>query len=220
MALALFDLDNTLLGGDSDYAWGQHLVEMGVVDGEHYERANRAFYELYKAGQLDIHAFAAFAFRPLVENTLEDLHRWRAEFLEQKIRPMMLAAGLARIDWHRSRGDEVLIITATNSFVTQPIADAFGVSELIATEPEREGERFTGRIAGIPCFQRGKVERLSQWLTERGRSLEESWFYSDSHNDLPLLEQVTYPVAVDPDATLKAVAIERGWPVTSFRETM
>ncbi|MGF1642639.1 MAG: HAD family hydrolase [Thiotrichales bacterium] len=219
MTLALFDLDNTLLDGDSDYAWGQHLIELGVVDREHYEASNRRFYEQYQAGLLDIHAFARFAYQPLIDNPREDLMRWREDFMQRRVMPMMLETGRQRIDWHRRRGDAVMIITATNSFVTRPIADAFGVSELIATEPEQIDGRYTGRIAGTPCFQSGKVTRLEAWLAQNGGTLEESWFYSDSHNDVPLLERVSYPVAIDPDPQLRAIAVARGWPIASFRES-
>ncbi len=218
MKLALFDLDNTLLAGDSDYAWGQFLVARGVVDGAAYEAANERFYAQYKAGELDIHEFARFAFRPLRDNPLPRLEAWRREFLDRCIRPMMLAEGQRRIDWHRAQGHEVVIITATNAFVTRPIAEAFGVRHLIATEPARDERGFTGEIAGTPCFQEGKVARLEEWLRERGVARPaESWFYSDSHNDLPLLERVHHPVAVDPDDTLARVARERGWPIRSFR---
>ncbi len=217
MGLALFDLDNTLLAGDSDYSWGQFLIELGVVDRDEYERANRRFYEEYQAGRLDIHEFAAFAFRPLVSNSLADLERWRERFLHERVEPMMLDAGKEKIEAHRRAGDDVVIITATNRFITEPIASAFGVRHLLATEPEFRDGGFTGRIAGIPCFQQGKVARLEQWLARTGGSLDQSWFYSDSHNDLPLLERVTRPVAVDPDDELESVARRRGWEITSFR---
>lgn len=217
MSLALFDLDNTLLGGDSDYAWGQFLVEQGVVDAVSYEAANQRFYENYKQGNLDIHEFAAFAFRPLTEHPIEQLQAWRALFIEQKIRPIMLDKGASAIQHHRGRGDAILIITATNSFVTQPIAEAFGVSNLIATDPEHVDGRYTGRISGTPCFQEGKVERLQQWLKDQALSLEGSTFYSDSHNDLPLLEAVERPVAVDPDDKLRDHATKNNWEVISFR---
>ncbi len=217
MSLALFDLDNTLLAGDSDYSWGQFLIELGVVDRDEYEQANQRFYDDYQAGRLDIHEFAAFAFRPLVENALADLERWREQFLRERIAPIMLPAGREKIEAHRQAGDDIVIITATNRFITEPIAAAFGVSQLLATEPEFRDGAFTGRIAGIPCFQQGKVERLMQWLAETGGTLDESWFYSDSHNDIPLLERVVHPVAVDPDDALRVVAEERGWDMVSFR---
>lgn len=218
MALALFDLDNTLLAGDSDYSWGQFLVSLGAVDAEAYKKANQQFYEDYKAGKLDIHEFARFAFKPLAENSLEQLEAWREQYVEEIIRPMMTTKGQEKIDWHKQQGDEVVIITATNSFITRPIAEAFAVEHLIATEPARVDGRFISDISGIPCFQDGKVKRLSAWLAAQpGLTLEKSWFYSDSHNDLPLLEQVDHPIAVDPDQQLHQIATRKGWVMTSFR---
>ncbi|KAA6185503.1 HAD family hydrolase [Thiohalocapsa marina] len=217
MALAIFDLDNTLIAGDSDYLWGQHLVERGVVDGEGYEAANARFYADYREGRLDIDAFLRFALRPLSEHTLDDLLQWRAEFVRQRIEPIMLAAAHALIARHREAGDTLLIITATNAFVTTPIAERYGVPHLIATEPEFADGRYTGAVAGTPAFQQGKVERLRQWLEERDEDLRDSHFYSDSINDVPLLETVDNPVAVDPDPHLADVARERGWPILSLR---
>ena len=218
MALAIFDLDNTLLGGDSDYLWGQFLIEQGLVDGEHYERENQRFYDEYRAGALDIHAFLMFMLRPLAEHPLPELLAWRERFLEEKIQAILLPKADELLDRHRTAGDTLLIITATNRFITAPIAERLGVPHLLASEPELIDGRYTGRPTGIPCFQHGKVERLAAWLTETGGDLAESWFYSDSHNDLPLLDQVTYPVAVDPDATLAHHARERGWPIISLRD--
>ena len=217
MALALFDLDNTLLDGDSDYAWGQYLVERGIVDGQAYEAANERFYGLYKQGRLDIYEFARFAFTPLKENDYAQLLEWRSEFITDKIAPIMLEKGHDKIKEHQGRGDTVMIITATNSFVTGPIAAAFGVKHLIATVPEMREGRFTGEIEGVPCFREGKVQRLQQWLEKHDMGLDDSTFYSDSHNDLPLLEQVSNPVAVDADDTLIETAKARNWPITSFR---
>jgi len=219
MALALFDLDNTLLAGDSDYSWGQFLVSLGVVDASAYEKANQQFYEDYKEGKLDIHEFARFAFKPLAENPLKQLEAWRKQYVEEIIRPMMTVKGQDKINWHKQRGDEVVIITATNSFITQPIAEAFGVEHLIATEPARDNGQFIADIAGVPCFQDGKVKRLHTWLdAQPDLTLNGSWFYSDSHNDLPLLEQVGHPVAVDPDQQLQQIATKKGWAMTSFRD--
>jgi HAD superfamily hydrolase (TIGR01490 family) len=220
MNLALFDLDNTLLACDSDYEWGQFLVDRGVLDRDTYEAQNAAFDEQYKAGVLDIHEFLGFALRPLAEHTPEDLERWHAEFMAARIRPAMGAPALALVRRHLAAGDLCAIVTATNSFVTGPIARAFGVPHLLATEPERSGGRFTGRVAGIPCFREGKIARVDAWLAGQGRRLADfpqSAFYSDSHNDLPLLERVTRPVAVDPDPQLAAVARARGWPEVSLR---
>jgi HAD superfamily hydrolase (TIGR01490 family) len=220
MRLALFDLDNTLLAGDSDYEWGQFLVDRGVLERDAYEAQNRAYFEQYVAGTLDIHEYLGFALRPLAEHAPEDLARWHAEFMRKRILPMVTAASRALVRRHLERGDLCAIITATNSFVTAPIAREFGVSHLIATEPESRDGRFTGRVAGTPCFREGKVRRLEEWLAAQRASLgefAESAFYSDSHNDLPLLERVTRPVAVDPDEQLQAEARRRRWEVISLR---
>lgn len=217
LELAIFDLDNTLLGGDSDYLWGRFLVRKGLVDGELFERENQRFYDEYKAGTLDIHEFLRFSLKPLTEHEPEVLESWRRVFMEEMIAPIILPKARALVDRHRAEGRRSLIITATNRFVTEPIAEAFGVDDLLATEPERVNGRYTGRVAGIPCFQEGKVQRLEAWLAEHGGDLKGSWFYSDSHNDLPLLERVDHPVAVDPDATLAAAARERGWEILSLR---
>jgi HAD superfamily hydrolase (TIGR01490 family) len=220
MRLALFDLDNTLLAGDSDYEWGQFLVDRGVLERDAYESQNRAYYEQYAAGTLDIHEFLGFALRPLAAHEPADLERWHAEFMAQRIRPMIGTPARELVRKHQQAGDLCAIITATNSFVTRPIAREFGVEHLIATEPESKNGRFTGKVAGIPCFREGKVERLDDWLAGRGKRLgdfAESTLYSDSHNDLPLLERVRRPVAVDPDEKLAARAKERGWAVISLR---
>jgi HAD superfamily hydrolase (TIGR01490 family) len=220
MRLALFDLDNTLLAGDSDYEWGQFLVDHGVLERESYEAQNRTYYEQYVAGTLDIHEYLGFALRPLAEHTAQDLERWHAEFMRLRVLPMISDAARALVRGHREAGDVCAIITATNRFVTAPIARAFGVEDLIATEPEVREGRFTGRVAGTPCFREGKLARLEQWLAARGQRLRDfaqSVFYSDSHNDLALLARVTRPVAVDPDEALAAEARRRGWAVISLR---
>lgn len=216
LGLAIFDLDNTLLGGDSDYLWTQFLVERGLVD-KAYERENRRFYQRYQAGTLDIHAFLRFQLRPLAERDPSDLYAWREEFLTQKIQPIILPAARELLQKHRTQGDTLLIATSTNRFITEPIAGALGVENLLATEPEMADGRYTGRVSGIPCFREGKVQRLEQWLRERAMSLDDSGFYSDSHNDIPLLERVTRPVAVDPDAELARHAKDQGWPIISLR---
>ncbi|MDX1656350.1 MAG: HAD family hydrolase, partial [Candidatus Competibacteraceae bacterium] len=213
MSLAIFDLDNTLLGGDSDYLWGRFLIENGIVDAIAYEQANQRFYEDYQAGTLDIQAFLGFALKPLAENDPADLVAWRQRFMTEKIRPIMLSKAQTLLDKHRSQGNVLVIITATNRFVTEPIAEALRVSHLLATEPEWQEGRYTGRPIGIPCFQDGKVQRLEAWLKDTGHTLAGSWFYSDSHNDLPLLGRVDNPVAVDPDLILERHARQRGWPV-------
>ena len=220
MRLALFDLDNTLLAGDSDYEWGQFLVDRGILEREQYEAQNRAYYDQYAAGTLDIHEYLGFALRPLAAHTPGDLARWHADFMQNRILPMVGAPARALVRRHLERGELCAIITATNSFVTAPIAREFGVPHLIATEPERREGRFTGRVHGTPCFREGKVRRLDEWLAGLRRRLDEfaeSSFYSDSHNDLPLLERVSRPVAVDPDAALAAEAARRGWERISLR---
>ena len=217
MELALFDLDNTLLGGDSDYLWGRFLIEEGLVDERSYERENERFYMEYREGRLDIDEFLRFQLRPLAEYRTAELQEMRARYLEEKIRPIVLPAARALIEEHRSAGRYLLIITATNSFLTRPIADMLGVETLLATEPEIADGRYTGGVAGTPCFREGKVARLHEWLARRGMNLEHSWFYSDSHNDLPLLELVAHPVAVDPDETLAQHAETKGWPIISLR---
>jgi HAD superfamily hydrolase (TIGR01490 family) len=215
--LVLFDLDNTLLAGDSDFEWAQFLIEQQVLDREVYEARNHDFYEQYKSGTLDIHEFLDFQLKPLSRHPRAQLDGWHRDFMERKIRPLVRDKAHALVAQHR--GDLCAVITATNSFVTAPIAREFGIAHLIATEPEcRDGE-FTGGVDGIPCFREGKVARLDAWLAARGESLgsfSESWFYTDSLNDLPLLERVTHPVAVDPDPTLRAHARHQGWRVMSL----
>ena len=218
--LALFDLDNTLLNGDSDYEWGQFMCDRGVVDRAAYEAGNRVYYEQYVDGTLDIHEYLAFALRPLANHTPQDLDRWHGEFMRTRIAPMILPKARALVRRHLEAGELCAIITATNSFVTAPIAREFGVAHLIATEPERRDGRFTGRVSGTPCFRDGKLARLDQWLAGLGRRMadfEASTCYSDSHNDLPLLQRVTRPVAVDPDPTLAREAARRGWERISLR---
>ena len=220
MELALFDLDNTLLSGDSDYEWGQFLISEGVVAREIYESENQRFYDDYKAGRLDIHEFLGFALAPLARHPLQQLEAWRARFMDTKIRPIIRERGRACLREHAAKGDLCAIITATNSFVTTPIARELGVTHLIATEPEvREDGGFTGKPHGVPCFREGKIARLEDWLQAQGRQLSDfsaTWFYSDSHNDIPLMQRVSRAVAVDPDDTLARVARERGWDITSF----
>ncbi|MDY6942112.1 MAG: HAD family hydrolase [Pseudomonadota bacterium] len=218
MALALFDLDNTLLAGDSDHLWGDFLSEQGAVDPAWYRAENERFYRAYQEGTLDIYEFLAFSLRPLSEHPLSLLERWRTAFFQSKIEPIMLPAARELLARHRRAGDTLLIITATNRFVTDPIAQAFAVDALLATEPELLNGRYTGKVCGVPCFQSGKVTRLDAWMNERDQTWAGSYFYSDSHNDLPLLERVAHPVAVDPDPQLAAAARARDWPVISLRE--
>ena len=216
MRLAIFDLDNTLLTSDSDHLWGEFLAERGIVDGEHYRRENDRYLAEYKAGRLDIHEFLRFSLRVLAEHDTGELGRLRAAFIEEKIAPVVAPGAPPLLARHREAGDHLMIITATNSFVTSPIASLLGVETLLATEPELRDGRYTGRVTGTPCFREGKVLRLEAWLAEHGATLAGSSFYSDSHNDLPLLERVDRPVAVDPDETLEETARERGWPVMSL----
>mgnify|MGYP000741846428 CR=1 FL=1 len=217
MALAIFDLDNTLLGGDSDYLWGEFLVEQRLVDVDAYQRANHAFYEQYLAGTMDIFEFSAFQFKPLSDNSIADLHRWRQQYLSEKIEPIILAPARALILKHQQQGDTLLIITATNRFITEPIAENLGIDHLIATEAEMNNGVYTGKVSGVPSYQQGKVTRLNEWLKKHDHNLDGSYFYSDSHNDLPLLELVQHPVAVDADATLLAIAKQRKWKILSLR---
>ena len=215
--LALFDLDNTLLMGDSDYAWAQHLIEAGVLDAGQYDARNDWFYERYKDGTLDIHAFLDFQLAPLSHHPRKQLDAWHADFMAKRVRPI-IAPRAAQIV--RKHADALTaIVTATNRFITEPIARELGVANLIATDIEEVDGRFTGKPRGTPNFREGKIEHVNEWLASRGERLAdfESWFYSDSLNDLPLLALVTHPVAVDPDPTLRAHALAHGWPVISLR---
>lgn len=218
MTLAIFDLDNTLLAGDSDHAWGEFLVEEGMVDAEDYKQANDRFYQEYLNGELDIFHYQRFILQPLSRHNMEELETWRDDFMRKKVAPMMLDKAAKLLAEHREQGHTLMIITATNRFITEPIAHKLGVEHLIATEPELVNGRFTGEVAGTPSFQEGKVERLHDWLAGNGESLAGAWFYSDSRNDVPLLEKVDNPVAVDPDPTLEQIARERNWPVMSLRD--
>ena len=219
MKLAIFDLDNTLIGGDSDYEWGQFMVRKGVVDADHYAKQNDAFYEDYKAGTLDILAYQRFALAPLVGQSLETLAQWHNEFMQTSIVPIDLPKARALIESHRLQGHRLLVITATNRFITEPIVHWLGIDELIATEPERdELGHILGDVVGIPSFQEGKIQRLEYWLSEQNTPVSEMWFYSDSRNDLPLLQMVNHPVAVDPDDVLRDYAQAQGWSIMSLRE--
>ena len=216
MNLALFDLDNTLLAGDSDYLWGEFLCERRLVDQAQYAQANRAFYEQYQQGQMDIEAFLNFALQPLAQIPFEQLLLTREEFLQTHLQQMIAPGALALIERHRNLGDTLAIITATNRFVTAPIARELGINHLIATEPTMGRDGFDGGHQRPPCFQEGKLANIDRWLTTYGLNPEASYAYSDSLNDLPLLEWADHPVAVDPDAKLLAVAKQRNWPVISL----
>ncbi|MCQ8181614.1 HAD-IB family hydrolase [Methylomonas sp. SURF-1] len=217
MSLAIFDLDNTLIADDSDFLWGQFLVDRGIVDKDHYEQANKKFYEDYKQGTLDIVEFLHFSLAPLAQHEANQLYRWREEFVDSLIKPIMLDAARELIDRHRQAGDTLLVITATNRFVTEPIVKLYGIDNLLATTPEFKDGRYTGKFEGTPCFQQGKVDLLRDWLAESAETLEGSCFYSDSHNDLPLLNLVDRPVAVDPDEKLRQAAELANWPIISLR---
>ncbi len=218
MSLAIFDLDNTLLRGDSDHAWGEFLVEQGAVDAGRFKSENDRYYAAYQAGTLDIYEFLEkHQLCPLAEHDRAKLEHWRRQFMLTRIAPLITAEARALVEKHRANGDTLLIITATNRFITEPIAGIFGIAHLIATEPEERDGRFTGKVAGVPSYRDGKVTRLTEWLNEHRETLDDSWFYSDSHNDLPLLNLVTHPVAVNPDETLAGYARNRGWPVLMLR---
>ena len=220
MNLVLFDLDNTLLNGDSDFEWAQFLISKGVLDREVHEARNIEFYEHYKAGTLDIHAFLDFQLAPLSRHPREELDAWHREFMATHIRPIIGAPARALVQRHLDEGSLCAIVTATNSFVTGPIAREFGIPHLVATIPAHENGAFTGKPRGTPAFKAGKIERVDAWLEELGAwwgGFGETWFYSDSHNDLPLLNRASHPVAVDPDDTLRNHARQQGWPVISLR---
>lgn len=217
MSLAIFDLDHTLLSGDSDHAWGEFLVRQQIVDPSHYQRQNDHFFAQYQQGTLDIHEYLAFALEPLTRFSVQELDLLHRQFMREYIQPMRQYKADALLRQHRERGDFLLIITATNRFITAPIARALGVDDLLATDPELQGNRYTGRVKGVPCYREGKVERLRQWLEDTEQTLEDSYFYSDSINDLPLLEAVTHPFVVDGDERLLAEAQRRQWPTLSLR---
>jgi len=219
MQLALFDLDNTLLSGDSDFEWAQFLITKGVLDPEVHEAKNDYFYEQYKAGTLDIHEFLDFQLHPLARHSRGQLDAWHAEFMDKHIRPMICDKARDLVRRHRDQGDLCALVTATNSFVTGPICLEFGIGNLIATIPAQENGQFTGKPRGLPAFREGKIARVEAWLESMGfwwSNFERSWFYSDSLNDLPLLSRVSDPVAVDPDPTLLAHAQQAGWPVLNL----
>ena len=220
MNLALFDLDNTLLNGDSDFEWSQFLIRIGILDRELFEVKNQAFYDQYKAGTLDIHEFLDFQLKPLSRHSRKTLDEWHSQFMRENVMPMVTPQSRELVQQHRDAGDLCVIITATNSFVTAPIAREFGIEHLIATEPEQLGGEFTGRVADVPCFREGKITKLTNWLSARGWTLDsftESTFYSDSMNDLPLMCKVKHPVAANPDATLRAHAEQHGWRIINLR---
>jgi len=216
MYLAIFDLDNTLLRGDSDYLWGQFLIDKGLVDADHHRQENDRFYREYEQGTMDIMEFLRFQLGPLARIPQAQLLDLRREFLAEVIDPIITPAARELVEEHRDAGASLLIITATNAFITRPIADRFGIAELIATEPEIVDGHYTGGVSGTPSYQHGKVVRLEAWLADRETSLAGSWFYTDSINDLPLLERVDHPVVVNPDQRLRRYAENAGWPILAL----
>ncbi len=217
MSLAIFDLDHTLLDGDSDYLWGEYMVEHRIVDADLYKARNEEFFQQYQAGTLDNDVYLEFALEPLTRHSLDDLYRWRADFIDRWIKPIIFPGAAKLLQKHRDRGDTLLIISATHLFVTEPVADLLQVDHLLSTEPEIVNNRYTGRFVGTPTFREGKVTVLNQWMEDNKVNLEGSHFYSDSMNDLALLESVETAITVDPDDQLKAIAEARGWPVISLR---
>jgi len=218
--LALFDLDNTILAGDSDYNWSRFLIQEGYLDGAIHAEKNEKFYADYKAGTLDIYAFVEFQFKPLARNPRTVLNQLLKKYVEEVIKPMITEKARALVKRHQDEGDLIIVITATNSFITRPIAELFGIENLIGTDPEEKEGEFTGKVSGLPSFKEGKVTRLEAWLKGKNLSLasfENSYFYSDSHNDLPLMQKVTHPVAVDSDDVLSEYAKSKGWPQISLR---
>ena len=217
MSLAIFDLDNTLIGGDSDFLWGEFLGEEGIVDANAYRKKNEYFYQQYDLGTLDIYAWLEFCLEPLTRYSMTELQELHHRFMIQKIEPILLDKAQNCINRHKERGDTVLVITASTSFVTAPIVKKYGINQMLATEPEIKAGRYTGGVSGIPCFQSGKVDKLMPWLQKNEETLTGSTFYSDSHNDLPLLELVDNPVAVNADKILTKIAEKKGWEVLNWR---
>ena len=217
MSLAIFDLDNTLIGGDSDFLWGEFIGEEGIVDANAYRKKNEYFYQQYDLGTLDIYAWLEFCLEPLTRYSMTELQELHHRFMIHKIEPILLEKAQNCINQHKERGDTVLVMTASNSFVTAPIAKKYGINQMLATEPEIKAGRYTGGVSGIPCFQSGKVDKLMPWLQKNEETLTGSTFYSDSHNDLPLLELVDNPVAVNADKILTKIAEKKGWEILNWR---
>lgn len=213
MALALFDLDNTLLNGDSDHGWGMFLADVGAVDATEQKQKQDHFYQQYVNGTLDIYEFCEYQFAVYTRHTQDQLNQWHADFMLKTIEPMILSGKADLLKQHQDAGDDIVIITATNDFVTAPIAKRLGVDTLIATVAEKIDGQFTGKVAGTPCFKEGKVTRLHEWLNANNKEFKDSFFYSDSINDLPLLELVDTPVAVTPDDRLRAHAQNFHWQI-------
>ena len=217
MALAIFDLDHTLLNGDSDYLWGEYMVANQIVDKSEYQAENKAFLRDYQRGQLDNDKYLQFALKPLTLHSIERLYNWRSDYVKNWIEPVVATGTTGLLEYHREQGDTLIIVSATNLFITEPIAELLGIAHILSTEPEIVDQRYTGRYLGTPTYKEGKVEALNKWLEDSGHSLDDSYFYSDSINDLPLLEQVSTPIAVNPDDKLAAIAEERGWQILDLR---
>lgn len=216
MTLAIFDLDNTLLSGDSDHEWGNFLISKNLVDPVVYKKTNDAFFAQYQCGTLDIFEYSAFSFQPLARHSMEELHVLHEEFMRTVILPLIGDKARSLVRDHANRGHTLVVITATNSFITAPIVAEFDIPHLIATEPKVVNGRFVAEIKGVPCFKEGKVERLESWLKAHGESLEGSFFYSDSVNDLPMMEKVETAIAVDPDPRLRVISNKRQWQIISL----
>jgi HAD superfamily hydrolase (TIGR01490 family) len=217
MALAIFDLDHTLLNGDSDYLWGEYMVANKIVDADVYQRENKAFLDDYLRGDLDNEVYLKFALRPLTQYPIDRLHAWRSDYVSHWIKPIVAKGTQALLDKHRAQGDELIIISATNLFITAPIAELLGIDQILSTEPEIIDNQYTGRYLGTPTFKEGKVTVLNEWLKNSNHSLSNSYFYSDSINDLPLLEKVSIPIVVNPDEKLSIVAQSRNWQILDLR---
>ena len=215
--LALFDLDNTLLAGDSDHGWGEFMVAQGLVDGADYGAKNDTFYQDYLAGNLDMVAYAEFALAPLMQYSATELNSIHQQFMQTTVIPMIAPKTQALLKQHRDAGDVLVIVTATNDFITAPIAEHLAIPHLIATPTEIINGRYTGKLSGAPCFQAGKIDKLNTWMAQNGHTIEGACFYSDSHNDIPLLALVEVPIVVDPDTTLQAHALANDWPQISLR---
>jgi len=217
MALAIFDLDNTLLDGDSDYLWGEYMVANQIVDSFEYQRANSAFLRDYRRGQLDNDQYMRFVLQPLTLHSIDRLHAWRSDYVDNWIKPIIAPGTPDLLKQHRARGDTLIIVSATNLFITESIALLLDIPHILSTEPEIVDSRYTGRYLGTPTYKEGKVVAINAWLEDNEHNLEDSYFYSDSINDLPLLEQVSIPVAVNPDDELRRIAVDRQWTILDLR---
>ena len=217
MALAIFDLDNTLIAGDSDHSWGEFLVDQNIVDRRFYKKMNDKFYADYESGCLDIYAYLEFSVQPLTKFSIKDLQSLHQQFMSEVINPMKLDKAKDLINHHRQAGDRLLVITSTNHFIVEPICQSLGINEIIATDLEIIDNKYSGKVIGTPTFQEGKVERFYQWIMEQKESSDGSYFYSDSINDMPMLLEVAYPIAVDPDSELRKEAESRNWEIISLR---